>query len=519
MKRGTVRQKKTYPLNQSKRAQPEPSMNQTKPLKPVQSTFIRATSLTGESSFEGSFSFLNEQLVNVDLWIVFLSHPDKDHINWLGTTFNKLPKKTKMLLIAGGRWLRTTPTEEIRDVLSLIHNSKNHDRILSFFPHEDGQLSCDEMEAWLQLNGKNITKKDPESFRPRNEYNGCRLDKFHGTLSSLFEVYKDKKKPLDFIGLSSDSALKQAITNSILNKIYIWSLDYPIGNTNAQSIVWSHDVDDIGWTFVYTGDAENSTFENIKNNLKVSTDVIRSKKRAPNSKPNLIMMQGMHHGSAENLSQVAMKLFCPNVIAFSAGNGASFAHPSTNAITGYEIKANFVSEFWARYSLTNLSYSFAAFEKRGDGSQGKATQQSIIENAPVFLCTNTYGTIKINDKGIFTPFNDTPGYSGYYDLHAYEWCGSLDQLSTSLERGSFTVSKLTLTNEDVYKTEDFSIALKDQELTKHTHTETKNYLLLSFKGNADYLLKAIQKVRKVSGKDTNFVYFYVLKKLVAPISN
>lgn len=287
---------------------------------------IPTTSLTGESTFEGSFDFLINQLQNIDLWIVFLSHPDKDHINWLSTVFDKLAATTKLILIAGGEWLNTTSTEDIREVLGLVYNTDKTHRILSFFPYKDGTISGEDMDEWLKKNGNNIKRDDPRTFCPRRELNGKRLDQFHGTLTELFGVYSEKK-PFDFIGLSLENPLGSALINSILDRIYIWSLDYPIGNTNAQSIVWSHEVDDIGWTFVYTGDAENCTFKKIRSSLtplgskNEAKDVIRGRQKTVTAGvKNLIMMQGMHHGSVENVSSIAMELFCPNVIVFSAGN-------------------------------------------------------------------------------------------------------------------------------------------------------------------------------------------------------
>jgi hypothetical protein len=47
-------------------------------------------------------------------------------------------------------------------------------------------------------------------------------------------VYQDKK-PFEFIGLPAEDLRLQALGDNILSKIYIWSLDNPIGNTNAQS--------------------------------------------------------------------------------------------------------------------------------------------------------------------------------------------------------------------------------------------------------------------------------------------
>ncbi len=482
---------------------------------------IITTSLTGESTFEGSFDFLIKQLQNINLWIVFLSHPDKDHINWLSTVFDKLATTTKLILIAGGEWFNPFSTEDIREVLGLVYAPDKQQRIFSFFPYEDGRLSHFDMAEWLQTNGASIRKKDPSTFCPRKELNGKRLDQFHGTLTELLDVYK--KSILGLIGLSSENPLSKALINSILDKIYIWSLDNPIGNPNAQSIVWSHEVDDIGWTFVYTGDAENSTFEKIRASLKFSkkdddqpTDVVRKRyKTGTTAAPNLIMMQGMHHGSLENVSPIAMELFCPNAIAFSSGNGASFAHPSIKAIQKYEtlFRSQYSENFWSSYSLEN-PYSFAAFSQRGEGEQGKALPTKIQEQKALFLCTNAYGTIKITAESISTSYNETPEYVGYYDLHSYEIEGTLASLLERLNGAEpLEVRKLGLSHDEVYAREEFRSAIRESSLTKSE--QTAHYLLVKLDGNEEYALKAIQKTRKENGKDKPYIYFYVLKKLIS----
>lgn len=482
------------------------------------------TSLTGEDTFKESFDFLIAQLANLDLWIVFLSHPDKDHINWLSTVFDKLTVTTKLILIAGGEWFNTNSTEDIREVLSLVYGSKK-ERICSFFPYEDGKLSGIETRQWLEENGGEITKNDPKTFCPRKKYNETMLDHFHGTLTELFDKVYKEKKPFDFIGLLTEDVRLQALKNNVLSKIYIWSLDNPIGNTNAQSLVWSHEVDDIGWTFVYTGDAEDSTFKKISesiklpNSTKLPEDVIRRQKTAETSVQNLIMMQGMHHGSLENVSSLAMKLFYPNAIAFSAGNGASFAHPSMLAIQKYQEFFNdpknelLTSSLWSSYILRNSSYLFVAFSQKGDGALGKASPVKIETGKPVLMCTNAYGTLKINKSGIYTPFNETEGYLGYYDLHAYEKEGKLESFKELLTNDNVKMSALTSAHDESYQLESFRKDLKDVSSPISLGKDQGASLIIEV--NQNYALKAIQKTCKENGKDKPYIYFYVLKKLIS----
>jgi hypothetical protein len=274
---------------------------------------------------------------------------------------------------------------------------------------------------------------------------------------------------------------------------------------------------------VYTGDAENSTFKKISESIKspditeVPKDIIRRKRTAETGVPNLIMMMGMHHGSLENVSSLAMELFYPNAIAFSSGNGASFAHPSMSAIQKYQEFFNdtknslLTSSLWSSYTLRNQSYLFAAFLQKGAGSLGNAIGIKIASNKPVFLCTNTYGTLKINKSGIYTPFNETEGYLGYYDLHAYETEGELKSFKTLLTSNNVKMSNLTSAHNESYQQESFRHDLKDVSSPISLGKDQGASLIIEV--NQNYALKAIQKIRKESSKDKNYVYFYVLRKL------
>jgi hypothetical protein len=286
-------------------------------------------------------------------------------------------------------------------------------------------------------------------------------------------------------------------------------------------IVWSHEVDDIGWTFVYTGDADDSTFKKISESIKSPgtdepKDIIRMRhKTAATVTPNLIMMQGMHHGSLENVSSTAMELFCHNAIAFSSGNGASFAHPSITAIQKYQelFKAQNIADFWTSLTLQNQSYSFAAFSQKGEGALGIAKSIKMSASKAVFLCTNAYCTIKINRDGVYMPFNEIEGYMGYYDLHAYEVGGTLQSFKDRLNRGDqLKMSDLTLAHDESYQLESFRKELIDTSLPMSLLSESVDCLIINV--NQSYALKALEKTRKENGKDKPYIYFYVLKKLL-----
>ncbi len=460
----------------------------------------RATSITGEADFEDSFTFLIEQLRDTDIWVVFLSHPDKDHINRLSSTLHFVKTHTpniKLILLAGGEWFNSHSTEDIREIFGVIQT--NRDSVMAFFPYEDAKPSTAAIINLLKSTHL-IEKNNPQSFNPRKDVNGVDLESYHGTLfHCLTNVYADRI-PAFWHFLRIDPVKQELLISHVLDKIYIWSLDHRPVNTNAQSLVWSHAVDDIGWTFVYTGDAESSTFEKIAISLSGARDLIRSIQHSGN----LVMLQGMHHGSKENVSPLAMELFCPNVCVFSAGNGAVFAHPSIEVL-GYPFREEDIGAFWEKYALKEFGYSFAAFTAPRQGPTGSAQAVSIHLNSPVFMCTNTYGTLRITKDSISAPSSYIQqGYMMYYLLHAYEI-----KKTALIDSASITIDGLTANQEtEEYSAEGFWEQLRGRTLIQNS-TDPSIYedsLLPTYK------LKVITKKRKVGPRTEEYLYFYVLKQ-------
>lgn len=241
------------------------------------------TSITGEGSTQDSFEeFLKDHLKGVDYCFVVLSHPDKDHINYLRSAFEAMGEnKPRMFLVAGGEWFNSNSTEDVRDVLSLVQ--QNPGKIVAFFPYEAARLSGDEIVGQIYAqSASSISKSDPESFNFKKKVGGIDLEEFQGTLQDCVERIlphvpfpsssssdtqssasssggSDSNLAARFwsvFGLGSGDPKRHLISEHILKNIYFWSLDHRTANANGQSLIWSHAVDDMGWTFVYTGDAE-----------------------------------------------------------------------------------------------------------------------------------------------------------------------------------------------------------------------------------------------------------------------
>lgn len=598
---------------------------------------LKATSLTGEAILDGSFPFLVQQLKDVLCWVVFLSHPDKDHINYLSATFEAVRKVArdekiasggpKMLLVAGGEWKNSNSTQEIREVLALQQSYPSD--IVSIFPYEDARLNAQETDAWLKKQPYPIQKDNPRSWNPKKPVNGQDLEAFHGTLFDCLNcVYPREGEALsrmlfpDERRFSPGAAQPEGdiwalFEEQILKKIYIWSLDYRTGSANAQSLVWSHAVDDLGWTFVYTGDAEERAFQKMSSVLSwhMTTPAISptaSRRRAPaqeasalavaqgrprkgakttgaqagpaekaaetttlddsstgedtdtttsddgstdedtdtalddasaqavikvveswerageNPSPidawdvkrrgivkliqksqNLVMLHGMHHGSKENFSELAMRLFKPEACYFSAGNGASFAHPHADIIRKYR-KYMHSRAVWASYTLDDKRYGFAAFNAAGSGPAGTARKFFVREGRPLLLCPNLYGTIKIDEAGFWIPHDS--GHAGYimYDLHhAYHI-----QKDRFKNETFCRIKDLVPAHTDgAYAAEAFWGILAGKTLTQDEQ-DPDIYEIL---GSDRYKLMRVSKTVRGSGAGKReagpYFYFYVLEKM------
>lgn len=212
------------------------------------------------------------------------------------------------------------------------------------------------------------------------------------------------------------------------------------------------------------------------------------------SNGNLLMMQGMHHGSRENYCQAAMDIFTPDVICFSSGNGASFAHPHYGAVKKYQKCLGSSAKFWERYQYATQGVSkFTAFKEKG--TQRGFSMKS-PENRAFILGTNQCGTIRITRESIGVTTAVPDGYIMFDTVHAYEADQSGDSLS---------VDDLTR-NKGFYAEAPFWEDLAGKELT--LDKELKLYRL---SGDEKYRMKMVEKT---VGASTKKYYFYVLQQSV-----
>ena len=506
----TIFEKKISPVLPSKAARSEDSeiVASSKPKKLggtiPRGASPRGASMTNESTFSSSFDFLAAQLKDVKYWIVFLSHADEDHINYLKKVFDKIEakEKTRVFLVFGGEWFNSNSTDAVRETFRFLYQNSKY--VFPIYPYEDSKPATQKVKEHI-VESDTISAQDKRTFNVREKIKGIYLDEFHGKFfdpsekKGLTDLYQQEYS--EFINNPSD---KSFLEENFLQNIYIWSLDHRLGDLNAQSLVFSQTVRSIGFTFVHTGDAEHSTFEKIRSvlgdNPTTTIDNIFDN--------TLVILQAMHHGSGAkaNLSSAALTLFRPHVCTFSAGTGTQHGHPSLDATDFYTNSlAPRGSEFWEKYHGTNhKDYHFYVFAKKQDGKSGKALAIKPEKNKPLLLGTNTFGTIKFSKLGIAIPMIHIPGYRPYYLMHAYE-CSKKDGNDLPPKIKVQDLVKMNNDENEEYENEDFW-----EDLENYTMTLSEDKKLYET-DDKRYKLRIVEKKVPCSPNDWKY-YFYVLKK-------
>jgi len=464
-------------------------------------------SLTEGSSFKSGFSFLEEQIQNIDYWFVFLSHTDEDHINNFGkvleNVLNKKSKidkfKLKIVFIAGGEWFKLGRTNVVKNLTETLQ--KYSQNTFALFPYDLGVLSIHEIAELSDEKRKKILKG---GLLFRRQFiikeKEISLDKFSGSLKDLADVsflnpLTNKTSCLnDFFNFKDlkNSDISKQFLQDTLKRLNIWSLDYPEGNSNARSLVWSYTVPDLNMSFIHTGDAEENTFAKIKGVIeKIDPRKVMEETEGVDKQKHLVFLQGLHHGSKDNYSETALDLFKPDAVIFSAGNGGCYPHPDTETIMKINKKLPKSEKFWDKYAVGQDKYYISTFSKKGDGTRS-AAKVFRLENGkfPIF-CTNTFGTIKINENGFSVARPSIPGYRGYFKLRAYK-AENIKEFQKT-----FSVDDLININyNDYFK--DKTIKLEKKEIDYAIYRINNNK-------NDSYKLKAVKK-----GND---LIFYILEKL------
>ena len=211
-------------------------------------------------------------------------------------------------------------------------------------------------------------------------------------------------------------------------QVKIAHINFPFDDVNSQSAIVEIKMPKLGMQFFLTGDASEETFARI---IESDKEFFKKEEKLTS----LVMLP--HHGSIENKSIWLFRLFQPDIIGISAGNGGQFTHPSKELIDWIQKqKAN--SSFWEKFNQVGLAESMITYQDKTnafvcDNSQGKMP----------FVCTNLLGNIKIDEKGIVAQFSSIIEDNGcFYEV---DYSGHKEGI-TCAENEVGHVKKHTATN-------------------------------------------------------------------------
>lgn len=413
-----------------------------------------------ESKERGKYTkdFIKEIISSYDIQhlFIFLSHPDKDHINYIDE--NTLPDALRVTAFLCGDWLgdggantnKDDLTTDVKKVLDFLTRRKNTWLELPYYwNYKDNDLDYNSVKDSLYLNEKDNTKELFNIFKSKAFPNNI-PEVFYGNLKELVEVTPNYK---------SKSYLKDSLKDHIkrvdfesLSLINILSMNHHFKDINSQSAVLCFIMPKIKMNIVCSGDANKETFSLIKNlsnkpqSVKyllqdinetekniidgkndVSSQLKNIQKKAIenttlnnlniisylspsldnfNKEDYLNIVMIPHHGSEDNWSPEIFDLFKPDVLCVSAGNGKMYqggGHPQQSIILAYEKMAKNYNrdKFINNFKEGDIKCSTMLFDDKREAHMYDYKK----ENIPI-LCNNILGTIKIEDLGFKSTFSN-----------------------------------------------------------------------------------------------------------------
>lgn len=358
--------------------------------------------------------------------VIFLSHPDSDHINYLrlhqDSSENILPDNLRVHIILSGDWLGDAGANEVGsdlkwpvcEVLKLVVNRPNTTFSMPYYWGEsDYTRIVQQIREGLRLaqtaistkkRGKdhatvreNITielyrrfKSHP--FRPRYSTTD---PFFHGNFGELVSVMESKADlPQNYFSMQNGEY------GSPFELVKIWSLNHRADDPNDQSAVVSFTF--LGkphMSFVSTGDARDGAFARIRD---VGQNALRQWKGLDDD--HIVFCMLPHHGSDENISFHLWDIFRPNAFIIPAGTYTRHGHPVHNLISimldrttsGYQL----MNKFRERFHITDLSLRpwFVTFQSKQEGAKTVKTAKQVDMYDSAILCPNVQGTISIEEN-------------------------------------------------------------------------------------------------------------------------
>lgn len=355
---------------------------------------------------------------------VFLSHPDRDHINLLKDV---IPSNIDITVFLCGDWLGDGGANDKYDDVSIYVKG-----VLDFLTKRiknrglgDGQTNFSLPYYWSSapiayrdikksLLGRKVTTliaadsslsrgiAARRNFATRDLFDLFKID-FQQQRHVPSQIFKGNLRKLvghamgqgDIPTKAAASLAKIPGMETIFQYVYIWSLNQAADDANNQSAIVSCSLPDKKMTFVFSGDAHDLVFKNagLDEDEPEEAAWIRD---TLGRDDHLVWLTLPHHGSANNESFFAWNLFKPSGILVSAGNYKDFGHPSYDLISRI---AKTKSKIW-RFGMQVMDehYRFLAFDKNKTGKTAVRTGALDAEHIPI-LCPNIMGSISMAQQG------------------------------------------------------------------------------------------------------------------------
>jgi hypothetical protein len=356
--------------------------------------FKDGQSSTGLQNTTQSLS-LKEILSGLEFCFVFLSHADEDHISLVNK--KNFPEELHAFFFLGGDFLSKGT--------GVVTN------LLKFFQQRTQELTWVELPYYWSDDDTYIHFKENflNSINEKEQYGlkNVKLKEdnfFQGSFYELLEKVQTINSESPTFQNGIETLLKKN-TNSkqvFEEHVYIYAMNQKSNdskNYNVQSTVMSFILPNNNIQLICTGDAENKTFELIKNRMEntVKTQEILSK--CKNMEKILIIP---HHGSHDRRDPInhdnINNLFKPTVFIISAGSDKQYGHPRQETY-------NKLNEIKKEDNPSNITFYH---DKAIPSSEGKrltiivyskeklGTNKYYIENKIPVLGTNAMGTIYLH---------------------------------------------------------------------------------------------------------------------------
>lgn len=386
--------------------------------------------------------FIKRLLSGLNHLILFLSHTDVDHINYISAEV--FPANLSVTAFLCGDWFgysRDYSADEkalntVKNVLSFLAQRK--DTHLEFPYYWNNKVYLDSAHKNTDFNQyvrdqlQTLKTRDINTvFTSLSTEASCR--NFHAPIPSFYSGALESVLPEPLLNtLKSNDDTMMAIRNT-----YVWSLNFPVGDVNDFSPIISCKLPSLNLSVVFTGDAGLPVFQSVScQQTAHSKNSFRETLSDQIDGQHLVLMMLPHHGSLLNISGEMLRFFRPSVFGISAGDGGQHGHPSFKTIEwiqGIARQESLHKTFNSRFKKEKDLHIIAIRDQEDAEEKHPHRVVKMREDFPVFLCPNIYGCIKWDRDGIHTNFDNTLGIDGnnYYVAYASHELETTEKLNTT----------------------------------------------------------------------------------------